>query len=89
MKRSSFLKGSLVFSTLVAAPLHLLSRIRARVRKGFKVASGKDRFDKSIALLEGDTFYTKVSTKDTDGDLYVFESTRVKKGGPALHYHYN
>jgi mannose-6-phosphate isomerase-like protein (cupin superfamily) len=58
-----------------------------RNEKGFKVEAGKDRFDKSISLLEGDTFYTKVSTKDTAGDLYIYESTRVKEGGPALHYH--
>jgi mannose-6-phosphate isomerase-like protein (cupin superfamily) len=38
-------------------------------------------------LLEGDTFYTKVSSKDTDNDLYIYESTRVKEGGPPLHYH--
>ena len=45
----------------------------------FGVEAGKDRFDKPINLFEGDTFYTKVSTKDTDGDMYIFESTRVKK----------
>ena len=31
---------------------------------------------------------TKVSTADTDGDLYVFESTRLKEGGPSHHYHF-
>lgn len=55
--------------------------------KGFIVGNGKDRFDKSISLLEGDTFYTKIASKDTNGALYVFESTRVKNGGPALHTH--
>jgi mannose-6-phosphate isomerase-like protein (cupin superfamily) len=57
------------------------------VRQG--VGTGKDRFDKSISLFEGDTFFTKISTRDTNGDLYVFESTRVKNGGPAQHYHYD
>lgn len=56
--------------------------------KGFFVAAGKDRFDKSISPFEGDTFFTKVSTGDTDGDIYMFESTREKKGGPPLHVHY-
>lgn len=60
-----------------------------RNTKPFKVDAGNDRFDKAITLFEGDTFYTKVSTKDTDGDLYVYESTRIKKGGPALHLHYD
>ncbi|MDQ3278786.1 MAG: cupin domain-containing protein [Bacteroidota bacterium] len=53
------------------------------------VAEGKDRYDKPLSLFEGDKFYTKVATKDTDGDLYIFDSTRVKEGGPPLHYHYN
>ena len=58
-----------------------------RPKKGFEVSNGKDRFDKSISLLEGDTFYTKISSKDTNGDMYTFESTRVKNGGPSLHVH--
>ncbi|MEO8470646.1 MAG: cupin domain-containing protein [Chryseolinea sp.] len=60
-----------------------------REDKGFKVGSGKDRFEKEISLLEGDTFYTKVSTKDTEGDIYVFESKRIKEGGPSHHVHFD
>jgi mannose-6-phosphate isomerase-like protein (cupin superfamily) len=59
------------------------------VDKGIKVDSGKDRFDNPISLYEGDTFYTKVSSKDTDGDIYIFETTRVKKGGPREHVHFD
>ncbi|WP_203229903.1 hypothetical protein, partial [Flavobacterium sp. LMO9] len=59
------------------------------VDKGFMVKAGKDRFDKPISLFEGDTFNTKVSTKDSDGDVCVFETTRVKEGGPSFHLHYN
>ena len=50
--------------------------------------AGKDRYDKSISLFEGDTFFTRVSTADTNGALYMFESERDKKGGSPLHYHY-
>ncbi|GAB4025505.1 hypothetical protein GCM10028809_06640 [Spirosoma gilvum] len=53
------------------------------------VGAGKDRFDKPITLLQGDTFFTKISTQDTNGDLFVFESTRLKEGGPSHHYHFN
>jgi mannose-6-phosphate isomerase-like protein (cupin superfamily) len=60
-----------------------------RVEKGFKVEAGKDRLGKSISLFEGDTFSCKVASKDTDGDIFVFESSRVKKGGPSLHYHFD
>ena len=74
----------------MTAPLALLAnqKFKKRVGKGIRVAAGKDRFEKPISLFEGDTFYTKVSTKDTDGDVYVFESTRLKEGGPSYHLHF-
>ena len=59
------------------------------MKKGFLVKNGKDRFDKPLSLFDGDRFYSKVSAKDTDGDLYIFESIRLKEGGPPLHYHYD
>ena len=65
------------------------ARQKKRIEKGFMVEAGKDRFGKTIAPFDGDSFFTKVSTKDTDGDLYIFESTRLEEGGPALHYHYD
>jgi mannose-6-phosphate isomerase-like protein (cupin superfamily) len=30
----------------------------------------------------------KVSTNDTDGDLFVFEHADMSKGGPPRHFHY-
>jgi hypothetical protein len=44
-----------------------------RISKGLKVDAGKDRRDKPISLFEGDTFYTKVATNDSDGDVFVFD----------------
>lgn len=90
MKRSSFLKIAMSAVTGLGLPFGTFARRRGeRVDKGFSVAAGKDRHDKSISLYEGDTFYTKVSTADTNGDLYIYESTRVKEGGPPLHVHYD
>ncbi len=90
MKRSSFFR--LAFSAIAGLSLPFSSSARRRsakrADKGFFVGAGKDRFDKSLPLFDGDTFYCKVSTKDTDGDIYMFESTRQKKGGPPLHLHY-
>jgi len=90
MNRNSFFKASLAIGIFLTAPFAAIARINSkkRVDKGIKVDSGKDRFDKPISLFEGDTFYTKISTADTDGDVYVFESTRVKEGGPSFHLHY-
>ena len=90
MKRNSFLKFSLAAIASLTAPFAVMAKYnrKGRVDKGIKVLSGEDRFGKAISLFEGDTFYTKVSTSDTDGDVFVFESTRVKEGGPSLHLHY-
>jgi len=85
MKRQSFLNFLAIGASLATLPFRALAR---RINKGIKVAAGQDRFDKPITLLEGDIFTTKVSTKDTDGDLYIYESIRLKKGGVPLHYHY-
>jgi mannose-6-phosphate isomerase-like protein (cupin superfamily) len=91
MKRSSFLKFGFAIGSFLAAPFASIAKSISYGRddKGFKVDAGKDRFDKSISPFEGDAFYTKVSTKDTDGGMYVFESTRIKEGGPILHTHYD
>ena len=91
MKRSSFLKIFVAVGSTIAMPFAGFAKRKENNRNNtpFGVEAGKDRFDKPINLFEGDTFYTKVSTKDTDGDMYIFESTRVKKGGPTLHYHYS
>lgn len=91
MHRNRFLGAGLATAALLASPFlwaaDTLKNYRAD--KGFKVDAGKDRFNQAISLFDGDTFMTKVSTKDTNGDLYVYESTRVKEGGPALHTHFD
>ena len=91
MTRNSFLKLGLAIGSIFSTSFAAFARhkIRNRDDKGFKVDAGKDRFDKSISPFEGDRFYTKVSTKDTDGGMFVFESTRINEGGPILHTHYD
>jgi mannose-6-phosphate isomerase-like protein (cupin superfamily) len=90
MKRRSFLQILSSAIPFAAGPLLIAAEATVKIRNaiGFKVASGQDRFKESITLFEGDTFYCKVSSKDSNGDMYSFESTRTKKGGPPLHYHY-
>lgn len=90
MKRNSFLKFCLAAGTLLTASVSVLakSKPKERIDKGLLVRAGKDRFDKPISLFQGDIFHTKVSTADSGGDVYVFESTREKEGGPALHLHF-
>jgi mannose-6-phosphate isomerase-like protein (cupin superfamily) len=90
MNRNHFLKSCLAVGSFLSMPFGVMATSfgKKRVDKGLKVDAGKDRFSRPITLFEGDTFYTKVSTADTDGDVYVFESTRVKEGGPSFHVHY-
>ena len=91
MDRNRFLKLSIAIGSLLSVPLKLRANTKknARADKGIFVASGKDRFDKSLPIFDGDTFYCKVAGNDTHNDLYVFESTRLKEGGPPLHFHYD
>lgn len=91
MNRNSFLKTCLTVSAYLAAPFFAAAKTNnnKRLGKGLKVNAGKDRYDKPVSLFEGDTFYTKVATKDSDGDIFVFESTRIKEGGPSFHLHYD
>jgi mannose-6-phosphate isomerase-like protein (cupin superfamily) len=90
MERKSFVKSLLAAGAFAIAPFSLMAKnvSKFRVNAGFKVDTGKSRTDKNITLMEGDIFSTKVSTKDTDGDMYVYESSRTKEGGPFHHVHF-
>jgi mannose-6-phosphate isomerase-like protein (cupin superfamily) len=85
MKRSVFLQTPLVASALLA---NAKNSSRDRVDKGFKVDAGQDRFQEEL-LIMGGRFDCKVSGKDTDGDLCIYDTVRQEKGGPALHLHHN
>lgn len=76
--------------SVLTAPAAIVAQLDGKRRAvgAVKVEAGRDRFDGSLSLFEGDTFWTKVSTRDTDGSLFIFESTREKRGGPPLHFHY-
>ena len=91
MNRIKFVNNCLAAGALLLSPFSSIARIGAnkRIDKGLKVDAGKDRGNKPISLFEGDTFYTKVATNDSDGDVFVFESTRIKEGGPSFHFHYD
>lgn len=60
-----------------------------RTAKGFVVKAKKSRFNETTKLYGTSPNDIKVSTKDTDGDLTIFEYTGNVKGGPPLHIHLN
>lgn len=61
-----------------------------RTEKGFKINAGEARFGKHYKMkgVTANTLDIKISEKDTDGDVAVFEQSGLTpKGGPPLHIH--
>lgn len=84
MKRSRFLMS---LSLLPFASF--ASRLTASV-KGFVTASGESRYHGHIKLkgVNSNILDVKVSGRDTEGALAVFEQTSLSQGrGTPLHYH--
>ncbi len=87
MKRKSFLQHVTALAALVFLPGARM-RAASREAKGFKVEAGKDRTGKPMSLFEGDTFYTKVSYPRYRWRRLRIRVSRMKEGGPPLHFHY-
>ena len=89
MKRRKF-----ILVSLAAYPFFrlnkLISNFMIRTDKGFKVNAREDRFGEHTKMMgvTANILDTKVSSKDTDGQLTIFEQTGLTpKGGPPLHIH--
>ena len=85
MNRRLFLQLPLVASALVS---NAKGFSKDRPNKGFKVEANKDRYQEEL-LIMGGSFSCKVSSKDTDGDLLIYDTIRHEKGGPAFHFHHH
>ena len=89
MKRRNFLKLAIAASVLAAKARgagDLASR-QDRATTGFQVGAQQDRHGEEL-LVMGGRFDLKVSSRDTGGDLCIYDTTRLAKGGPALHRHH-
>jgi mannose-6-phosphate isomerase-like protein (cupin superfamily) len=85
MKRRTFLTIPLVASALLT---EAQKPTVDRPKKGFKVDKGKGRNIENLKVLSS-TFDCKVSGKDTNGQLCIFDTIRDKGfGGPPLHLHH-
>jgi len=84
MKRRLFLQFPFVASALAAKANGFPPY---RPNRAFKVEANKDRYREEL-LIMGGKFDCKVSSKDTDGDLLIYDTIREAKGGPAMHLHY-
>lgn len=87
MERKKFL-----LTTAAAFPALLISKNNQgekleRPNKGFVVKATESRFGEKILIGGKSPNDIKVSQKDTNGDLTIFEYTGNEKGGPPLHVH--
>jgi quercetin dioxygenase-like cupin family protein len=91
MKRNSFI---ITLLGLTAAPLAFGIQNEKRSpseRVGFKTDAGEGRIHGHIRLkgINSNILDLKVSGKDTNGDLAIFEQTSISQGkGTPLHVHY-
>jgi quercetin dioxygenase-like cupin family protein len=90
MKRRNFLKFPIAMATLAALPgiAETTGLDKERPVTGFRVGTGKDRYQEEL-LVMGGSFDLKVSSRDTEGDLLIYDTVRRSKGGPAFHYHHS
>ncbi|HJP62595.1 MAG TPA: cupin domain-containing protein [Mucilaginibacter sp.] len=74
---------------LLASVLALQAKNHSNINSsgGFVVRAGKDRYQDELNIMGGQ-FDCKVSSKDTDGALLIYDTVREAKGGPALHFHH-
>ncbi len=90
MKRNNFILSALA---VAIAPLAASSQNKnkmERTDKGFKINAGEGRLHGHIKLkgVNQNIIDIKISGKDTDGDLLVFEQTSLTQGkGVPLHVH--
>jgi mannose-6-phosphate isomerase-like protein (cupin superfamily) len=89
MKRRDFLKFSLAGSALTMLARGAVGNDGPeRGNRGSFVAGKKDRYDEEL-LIMGGRFDLKVSSRDSGGDLCIYDTVRETKGGPAFHRHHH
>lgn len=90
LSRRSFLQLPLAAAALalaVKAKAHGAPETTNRASRGFRVGAKEDRLAEEL-LIMGGQFDLKVSTQDSGGDLLIYDTVRLQRGGPALHRHF-
>jgi quercetin dioxygenase-like cupin family protein len=91
MKRKNFVTALLALS---AAPLAFGNQTKEKISremKGIKISANEGRIHGHLKLkgVNANVLDLKVSGKDTNGDLAIFEQTSVSQGrGTPLHVHH-
>lgn len=88
MKRKEFFTKTALLLPSVAIMGHLFAQqTKKNNAKAFIVDAGKSRFGEEVKFLGVHPNNLKVSSKDTHGQLSVFEYIGTAKVGPMLHVH--
>jgi quercetin dioxygenase-like cupin family protein len=86
MQRKQFLFAALAVTPLISFSRHLFKE--NSTKEPFMISGGKGRFNETTRLgLNANDI--KVSKKDTDNSLSIFEYTGYEKSGPPLHLHFS
>jgi quercetin dioxygenase-like cupin family protein len=86
MNRKKFLLAGLAATPLVSFAQQLVTT--RENKEPFVVGKGQSRFGDVIRFMGVHPNDLKISSKDTGGQLSVFEYTGLGKVGPMLHVHY-
>lgn len=88
--RRSFLQTSFLQAALAAFPMVAMTQeTEAQTpTKAVCVKHDADRFNEALKLGGANTYACKVSTKDTNGALFLLEQRNLRKGGPPRHVHH-
>jgi len=89
MKRKNFLLTSVTAIPALLVGNKLKAQKPERPNKPFVVRANESRFGEKTLLGGKSPNDIKVSQKDTNGDLTIFEYIGNVKGGPPLHVHLN
>ncbi len=87
MQRRKFITLSALLTSPLATMAQWTSKLSSSV--SFIVKKGESRFGHTVKFLGVHPNDLKISSKDTNGQLSVFEYTGLDKVGPALHVHFN
>lgn len=87
MKRKRFLLTSLAAIPALLTTNNVIAQQPKRPNKPFVVKATESRFGEKTFVGGINPNDIKVSQKDTNGDLTIFEYTGNEKAGPPLHVH--
>lgn len=92
MERNKFITTLLAAAAIPLVAIPQTQKINKKAGKGFKVKAGEGRIHGHIRLkgVNSNILDVKVSGKDTDGGLAIFEQTSLSQGrGTPLHLHHS